>query len=502
MPDTIQGWRSKTKSKAENMQEATKRLAQDKGYEIPMVDLVIQFIGANGLPKMDVVGSADPYFIAKLDDHCHFVSTVISDTLGPVWNETWRVKNVPSTATLSVRVMDKDNDAPTDDYIGKFETSVTAGAKEVEILGPILKRTRGHFWLKIESTKSGPDAKKYPYLFDGPIRYSRHFSPTVGHLTSINDARLYSTWKVYIKGIPLFFGDKVQPWNKDYKAAQSIFKGPGSIFVRAGIQAGHRMLYARTTHNGFGVIHEKTDVMKLLTGAVRKGDGTLVEGPHRVKPAVYTYIISSEDDSFRFSETGAAFFVDFASKHALHSNCAEAVRYSGEFHPRPKGGWENFADNTPDDQVEWELVIDNNSGTYSPDKGMLPQVKKLLEYNFPEFTIFALDHADPDLDKSTAATRAYAKEKRGIKEDEFQPHTAEGEVTLSHMGSQLGSQVKHFAQTAGEDVKQQLQVDARALIHPHDKAEQKHPEPPTEDVPQMPQVGVNGAKDISSNPVA
>jgi len=37
-------------------------------------------------------------------------------------------------------------------------------------------------------------------------------------------------------------------------------------------------------------------------------------GPNaqRVKPAVYTYIISAEDDSFRFSETGAAFFVDFA----------------------------------------------------------------------------------------------------------------------------------------------------------------------------------------------
>ena len=31
-------------------------------------DLSIQFIGADGIPKMDVVGSADPYFIAKLDN--------------------------------------------------------------------------------------------------------------------------------------------------------------------------------------------------------------------------------------------------------------------------------------------------------------------------------------------------------------------------------------------------------------------------------------------------
>ena len=37
------------------------------------VDLTIKFIGASGLPKMDVVGTADPYFIAKLDDKLSFV---------------------------------------------------------------------------------------------------------------------------------------------------------------------------------------------------------------------------------------------------------------------------------------------------------------------------------------------------------------------------------------------------------------------------------------------
>jgi hypothetical protein len=63
-------------------------------------------------------------------------------------------------------------------------------------------------------------------------------------------------------------------------------------------------------------------------------------GPHehmqRIKPAVYTYII--DDDTFRFSETGAAFFVDFASKHALHSSCAEEVRYAGGKLVQPRVG--------------------------------------------------------------------------------------------------------------------------------------------------------------------
>ena len=310
------------------------------------------------------------------------------------------------------------------------------------------------------------DAANYPYLFNGPIRYSRHFSPTVGHLTAINDARLYSTWKMYIKGIPKVFGDRVQPWNRKYKAAQSIFQGPTSIVVRSGIQAGHRMLYARTTHNGFGIINGPADIHALLKGAMRNGTGDVLDSPHRVKPAVYTYIISVDDDSFRFSETGAAFFVDFASKHALHSNCAEAVRYSGEFHPRPEGGWENFSDETPDEEVKWELVIDNNSGTYSPDKTVLPLLKELLDENFPGFTILALDHEDPELKKSTDACRAYALNKRGVKEEELQPHAAHGEVTLSRLGTQHIHQAKDLAKKTMEGAVNQVKVDSCNMAHP------------------------------------
>jgi len=176
--------------------------------------------------------------------------------------------------------------------------------------------------LQIEST---PSTDRFPerhrYVFDGPIRFSRHFSPTVGRLTNINDARLYSTWKMYIKGVKLFFGDEFQPWNHKYKAAQAIFEG--SFAIRTSIQAGHRLLYARSTTNGFGIINDKEDMFNIFRGG-KEELGCRSTFQQRIKPAVYTYIISAEDESFRFSETGAAFFVDFASKHALHSNCAES----------------------------------------------------------------------------------------------------------------------------------------------------------------------------------
>lgn len=67
----------------------------------------------------------------------------------PVWNEIWRVKNVPATADLVITVMDKDEGSYTDDLIGIIKTSVSAGAKEMEIESPTLKRARGTFWLKV-----------------------------------------------------------------------------------------------------------------------------------------------------------------------------------------------------------------------------------------------------------------------------------------------------------------------------------------------------------------
>ncbi|EJF58007.1 hypothetical protein DICSQDRAFT_139837 [Dichomitus squalens LYAD-421 SS1] len=460
---SLQNAMSRAKTEAKDAAAAFK--ADDHGGH-HLVDLTIKFIGASGLPKMDVVGSADPYFVANLDDKLSFVSTVKPDTLSPVWNELWKIKNVPNTATLTVEVNDKDVGNITDDHIGKFSTSVSPGAKECTIETVSFRKNRGTFWLNIESTPStDPKAERRQYVFDGPIRFSRHFSPTVGLLTNLNDARLYSTWKIYIKGVRMFFGDTVQHWNRNYKAAQTIFQGPASIAVRSTIQAGHRMLYARSTANAFGVIDGPEDIFRLLlhgsvgnpigignNSSVPSGSaghsGGLLSGlaplplpninassptpfAHRVKPAVYTYVIAVEDDSFRFSETGAAFFVDFASKHALHANCAQAVRYSGEFHPRPAGGWENFSDDTPDDAVQWELVIDNNSGTYSPDPLMLPDLKELLEYNFPGFTIYAWDREDPRLVHSREACRAYALDKRGVRQDELQPHAVPGQQTLS-----------------------------------------------------------------------
>jgi hypothetical protein len=82
------------KANTHDLASVAQALAQAKLGIIPFVDLQIQvsfqsftvtclkncehkFIGASGLPKMDVVGTADPYFVAKIDDRISFVCVMI-----------------------------------------------------------------------------------------------------------------------------------------------------------------------------------------------------------------------------------------------------------------------------------------------------------------------------------------------------------------------------------------------------------------------------------------
>ncbi|CAE6362227.1 unnamed protein product [Rhizoctonia solani] len=483
------------------------------------LDIEIRFISAQGLPRMDVVGAGcDPYFRAEIDDVLRYTSRALPNTLNPEWNEFWRIRNVPSLAILKVKVYDKDENQYLDDYVGRFKITdvYVGGVRDVPILS-LLRRDHGTFQIEIISRPA-----EYPnlpaYIFDGPCRYSIQYvppldflvaeltqtsslSPTVGAFTAkTTSARRYSTWKIYLKGIQLYFGNHRQHWNREYRAAQAIFSGPLSLTVRTPIIAGHRLLYARTTANRTGILYSAEDFWSLFRARVDQGRGQglarlmgvnsdgiaqgtcpvcgqpesdihsvectgnhLLDdlpkepgartnastggrvpseaefgavanlasnvGPHehvqRIRPSVYTYII--DEDTFRFSETGAAFFVDFASKHALHSSCAETVRYAGEFHPRPSCGWANFDDKIPDHEVAWELWIDNGSGTYAPPADMLGSLRGLLEYNWPGLKVRTFDFRDEQQKTSIQECRDYALNKRGILREELEPSVLEGE---------------------------------------------------------------------------
>lgn len=314
------------------------------------------------------------------------------NTLNPIWNEEWIVRNVLSDAKLTVTIYDKDDGTLGDDYIGKFEIVLKAMMEQwVDIRGRVYGH-HGEFQLSIVSLpRLSESFKLHPYTFDGPVRYSRRNSRTIGLLTKNNhEDRIHSTWEISLRRINFYFHpqDK-QTYNSSYTPAKKIFDGPGSDLCQSAIQKLHRILYAKHTTNQFGSIQSLDDFWKLFIDPTTG----------RIKPCIYTYIIN--DHTWRFSETGASFFQDYTSKHALHANCAKTVVYAGQFHPRPIGGWKEYDIDQIRSWDQWELVLDNESGTYAPTLDLLQSLKDLFSLNFPGLTIVTYDYKDPELKSST-----------------------------------------------------------------------------------------------------
>lgn len=136
---------------------------------------------------------------------------------------------------------------------------------------------------------------------------------------------------------------------------------------------------------------------------------------------VFTYVITL-DGLMRFTETGKEFGIDFLSKHTMHSDVATYIACSGEFfirrlakadaqehqgelnpdeptHPAEPipGGPPNDA--PPVDPRHYQLVIDNDSGTYRPDKHQLPHLQEFLSKNFKGLGVVAMHWEDEELQK-------------------------------------------------------------------------------------------------------
>lgn len=132
---------------------------------------------------------------------------------------------------------------------------------------------------------------------------------------------------------------------------------------------------------------------------------------------IFTYVITL-DALMRFTETGKEFGIDLLSKHTMHSDVNIYVPFAGEFfirrladpkksatapdqetHPTeniPGGPPNEPAPNNPN---QYELVIDNDSGTYRPRGDLLGTPKQFLNENFPGIHVVVKECSDKDLSK-------------------------------------------------------------------------------------------------------
>lgn len=180
-----------------------------------------------------------------------------------------------------------------------------------------------------------------------------------------------------------------QHWNVNYDAAKKIFgDNIEGLNIRNALHSQHSYLYRHGRNTLYDQLSTASDLGNLLHGERLKND------PNQdLKTIVFTYSIVPK--GMYFSETGAAFFQDFMSKHAMHANRATEVMFSGEFR--------FFKDDHHNN--DWTLLIDNNSGTYSPKKEDLHKVKKVFELNFPDLVVIDLDHEDAYLKEIRAETK-------------------------------------------------------------------------------------------------
>ncbi|OJD32399.1 c2 domain-containing protein [Diplodia corticola] len=148
---------------------------------------------------------------------------------------------------------------------------------------------------------------------------------------------------------------------------------------------------------------------------------------------IFTYVLTL-DALWRFTETGKEFGIDMLSKHTMHSDVSVYIAFSGEFfirrlkHPHHRADAEDEGehqhhhhshhrersgdnsthppddisggppvDEPPKDPKHYELVIDNDSGTYRPNAKLLPLLKSFMESRLPGLKVTTLDcQADAD----------------------------------------------------------------------------------------------------------
>jgi len=302
------------------------------------------------------------------------------------------------------------------------------------------KSLRGDLTLSIEmlgrTEEDGQNGRLYTV---GPCRWIRHYSPILGRLTGTQDPNVQKAQGQSDEA------HKKQVQRYNFQANQIQLRGPvppelyhrfvefkpwvKRMFTSSGLSG---MVLGKALH------HQHTRVYNFGRSTVR---GTFEKPSEDLTRQfldlvhydeggrIYTYVLTL-DALWRFTETGKEFGIDMLSKHTMHSDVSIYIAFSGEFfirrlkHPRrppppdpveessqshppehadnpehPPKDVDNGPpdDDPPKDPQYYELVIDNDSGTYRPNAKLLPLLKDFFARSLPGLHILTLDcQADAD----------------------------------------------------------------------------------------------------------
>lgn len=328
------------------------------------------------------------------------------------------------------------------------------------------KNMHGELFLSIELLGRTQDSSGGRVYTLGPSWWTMHYSPMLGRLVNHkepDEEEQSPTSKASNSDGDKSKKSKTQRYN--FQANQLQFRGPvpaelyhryvefkpfvKGMFTKSGIRGFLLAKALMHQHNRVYNFDQSTQWGRYDGAPSKQVTKDFLEHCHFDKGGrIFTYVITL-DALFRFTETGKEFSVDMLSKHTMHSNVNIYIAFSGEFfirrlknprrppppdaaedtsqsHP-PSGvdtenashppvdipGGESGTD-SPTDPSYYELIIDNDSGTYRPNADLLPVLKGFLADQFPGLHIQTLDcQADAEKMSKWKAQQRDRKKKEG-----------------------------------------------------------------------------------------
>ncbi|OCF76720.1 C2 domain-containing protein [Kwoniella mangroviensis CBS 8886] len=413
----------------------------------PTYIVKITFHSATNLPIADFgSGSADPFILAQVktshkvrhshDPYLRWRSKTIRKCLEPSWESSWVIAGVPADGLdLSARIYDEDP-SDHDDRLGKVELhtgNIDEGWKGIQKQEYKVKKTgadlraytarwvctiigkkelHARLTLSIEvlgKTRKEDDVGKAYTISNF---WWIHYSPLIGRLAGVKGKNDKGVEKYNFQANEIQLTGPVP--NDLYHRYVEFKTFVGGMFEATGLRG--RILNKALHHQ-----HERIYNFDRQTTYGENRDSTqkeltlkFLEMCHYDQGGrIFTYVLTL-DGLLRFTETGKEFGIDLLSKHTMHSDVNRYIAWSGEFlirrlahsdqsstatHPPDPVSGGPPKDEPPKDPSMYELIIDNDSGTYRPDKKLIPVLTDFLKKNFVGIRVRVMACDDDKLSK-------------------------------------------------------------------------------------------------------
>ncbi|KAI1428176.1 hypothetical protein F5Y12DRAFT_78972 [Xylaria sp. FL1777] len=395
----------------------------------------------------------------KEDPDLVYRTRTIRRSLDPHWEEEWIVANIPASGfRLKCRLYDEDW-PDHNDRLGNVTIHVYNVNESWEGFAPpgqvfdVQKRmgSKRAYLLKAATSALRKDVSMTPRLYIsavvigksdpphgqiytvGPTYYFKHFSPMIGRMTGIKvnkdeaaDSQSHNDHST-AETDPKTSNKTAQKY--DFQANEIQLAGPvppklyhrfvefrpviGLLFRSTGFR-GH--ILNKALHHQHERIYnfDKSTEWGVFKPCSEEASLQFLKLAHFDEGArLFTYILTL-DGLMRFTETGKEFGIDLLSKHTMHSDAQIYIACSGEFFIRrvqkhKKSHSADLNESTSQESSggppkepstakpqDYQLIIDNDSGTYRPEKSVLPLLREFLERNFPGLGIVVLGCDDPE----------------------------------------------------------------------------------------------------------